>query len=480
MNRVVVVSNRLPTLDSTRAADLPVGGLASAVFGALRRSPGSLWFGWSGKVERQASDRLIERELHQVRLIGASLSHSDVESYYHGFCNAALWPLLHCFPGKIVLSLQQERHYHRMQQRFARLLMPLLEPGDFVWVHDYHLMPLGRALRQLGWRGRLGFFLHVPVPPFDLWRILPDPSDMLSALLDYDQVGFHVRGFRDNYIDCCVRELGARVHADVIRVGGRMQRVGHYPVGIDPEPFLATADGGRELEHPLCHVVRGRRLILGVDRLDYTKGIPERLIAFEDLIRRYPRWRKLVSLVQIASPSRTQVRSYVQQKRTLDALVGRINGQLAEHDWVPIRYLYRSYPRDVLARFYRDAHVGLVTPLRDGMNLVAKEFIAAQSADDPGVLVLSRFAGAAEELQEALMVNPYVVSDIADGIARALEMSLRERRKRHAALLARVLRHNADEWAGRFLDDLARNAAWPGRVASGSVRMLPRGRQHSS
>jgi trehalose 6-phosphate synthase len=459
--RRIIVSNRLPE-PSTASGDargvIPAGGLASAVMGALRREPGSLWVGWSGEVGSTADAGTVRRhKLGGVDLIGIPLSRVEVEEYYHGFCNGALWPLFHCFPGRTQLSLAQEQRYRRVQVRFAETLRPLLRPDDVVWVHDYHLLLLGREIRRLGWSGKIGFFLHVPFPPHDLWQVLPDPKGFLRALVDYDVVGFHSRDSLDNYVYCCKRQLDARWKGGVLLADGRRQRVGIYPVGIDPEVFLPGEDRTGEAE--LKRVVRGRRLILGVDRLDYTKGIPERILAFEDLIRRHPEWRKKVSFVQIASPSRTRVPLYAEQKKLVDALVGRINGEMAEHDWVPIRYLFRSYRRELLARFYRDADVGLVTPLRDGMNLVAKEFVAAQRREDPGVLVLSRFAGAAEDLPEAVIVNPYLPSDTADGIAQALVMPLGERRERHRALLARVLHGTSEGWARRFLDDLVRGVA---------------------
>ncbi len=329
------------------------------------------------------------------------------------------------------------------------------------------MLLLARELRRLGWRGPVGFFLHIPFPPLELFRILPDPRGFLEALLEHDLVGFHVRESLDNYAYACRRELGASWESGRLRAGMRGQRVGLYPIGIDPEAFLP---GRARAPQPavsgvLKRVVRGRKLVLGVDRLDYTKGIPERLLGFERFVRAHPRWKKRVSLIQIASPSRTRVRSYAEHKQTIDALVGRLNAELGEHDWVPIRYLYRSYPREQLAEFYREADVGLVTPLRDGMNLVAKEFVAAQPSEDPGVLVLSRFAGAAEDLSEALIVNPYIASELAGALERALEMPLVERRARHRALLERVLGTTAASWARAFLEDLRTSAERPIRQA---------------
>jgi len=460
MGKLIVVSNRLPSMMAGARPgqpEIPAGGLASAVFVALRNSPRSIWFGWNGKVaSRDRIDQATRNHLQGVELVGIPLSQAEQEDYYQGFCNLVLWPLFHCFQGSVHIELRQEVGYRKVQARFADLLMPHLHRGDRVWVHDYHLLLLGRELRRRGWTGKTGFFLHIPFPPHEMLQLLPNPRDFLEALLEYDLVGFQVSSFRDNYIHCCRRQLDARWDGSRLTAGGKTQRVGLYPVGIEPEDFRPPE--GMPPRGPrrgaLARVVRGRRLILGVDRLDYTKGLPERILAYEHFVRRFPGWRKKVSFIQIGSPSRTGAARYQEEKRTVEALVGRVNGELAEHDWVPIRYLYRNYPREDLARFYREADVGLITPLRDGMNLVAKEFVAAQYPQSPGVLVLSRCAGAAEDLPEAVIVNPYFSVDVAEGLARALSMPLEERLERHRALLARVLNYTASDWGRRFTRDL--------------------------
>jgi trehalose 6-phosphate synthase len=462
VSRLVVVSNRLPAVPAParRAPEIPAGGLASAVHEALRRHPESLWFGWSGRVTSgKKRGRLSRHATAGFELVGLSLTQAEHDDYYLGFCNSALWPVCHGFPGRARLDRAQEERYRAVQGRFARALAPLLREDDLVWVHDYHFLLLGRELRQLGFGGRIGFFLHVPFPPHDLWQILPEPCDMLAGLLAYDLVGFHVEGFRDHYVYSCGRELGATWDGTTLACGGHRQRVGVYPIGIDPDAFRHSAAargagrGGARLRF-----VRGRRLVVGVDRLDYTKGIPERLLAFETFLRRHEEWQRRVVMVQVSSPSRVEVPAYIEQKQRVEAILGRLNGELGEHDWMPVRYLYRTYPREFLAGLYRQADVGLVTPLRDGMNLVAKEYVASQDTEAPGVLVLSRTAGAAQEMTEALLVNPFVVEDVADGIERALTMPLAERRERHAALLARVREGNASEWSRRILEDLAGSA----------------------
>jgi trehalose 6-phosphate synthase len=442
---------------------VPVGGLANALLGALQRSPGSIWFGWNGRTALPGREnRLSRRAVQGVELFGVPLTQAELDCYYLGFCNQALWPLLHCFQGKVKLDLDQAACYRTVQRRFAEALRPLLRPGDLVWVHDYHLLLLGRELRQLGWTGRIGFFLHTPFPPRELWQLLPEPAETLEAMLEYDLAGFHVQGFLDNYVYCCQRELKALWDGSTLTARGLIQKVGVYPVGIEPKDFLPRDEPPLppgKLRAPLGRAVRDHRLILGVDRLDYTKGIPERILAFEDFIRRFTVWRKQVVFAQIASPSRSEVFEYAEQKREVETLIGRVNGEMSETDWVPIRYLYRSYSREFLARLYRAADVGLVTPLRDGMNLVAKEFVAAQEPESPGVLILSRCAGAAEELREALVVNPFVHSEVADAIERALSMPVAERQERHTALLDRVCSATSTDWGRNFIRDLGERVA---------------------
>ncbi|HET6372831.1 MAG TPA: trehalose-6-phosphate synthase [Candidatus Polarisedimenticolia bacterium] len=465
MSRLVVVSNRLPTLrrsGSVEEAEAPVGGLASALLGVLRRSPGGLWFGWNGKIlEAGRPARPSLRTAGDFDQVGVPLTRLELQNYYLGYCNQTLWPLLHCFQDRVRIRLRQELVYRQVQGHFAASLLPYLRQDDVVWVHDYHLMLLGRELRRMGWTGRIGFFLHTPFPPHDLWQILPAPRDTLEALLDYDVIGFHVQAFLDNYVSCCRRELQATLRGSTLTAGGRSQRADVYPVGIEPAAFLPRRAEklGPQPPELLKGALRGRRLILGVDRLDYTKGIPEKILGFEKFIKRHSIWRRKAVLVQIASPSRTGVPEYAEQRRQIESLMGRVNGELGEHDWMPIRYLYRSYSRDFLARLYREASVGLVTPLRDGMNLVAKEFVAAQDVRSPGVLVLSRSAGAAQEMREAVTVNPFIPADVAEGIAKALSMPLERRREIHSALLERVMAGTATEWGRRFVEDLSGSGA---------------------
>ena len=480
MRRLIVVSNRLPRAAAGGSADerrVPVGGLASALRGALSGAPGSLWFGWNGVVAKATAARSPSIDtIDDIRVAGVPLTEREASRYYRGFCNGAIWPLFHGFLGRVKLDREDLACYREVNARFARALHPLLDDRSLVWVHDYHLICLGRELRKLGWNGPIGFFLHIPFPPFDHWQVLPEAEDFLRAMMSFDLVGFQTRTSLDNYAYCCHRLLGAAWEGGRLQVGGLEQGAGVHPVGIEPADFAPRPPAGRAVRtNGLTRVVRGRQLILGVDRLDYTKGIPERILAFEGFLKAHPEWRRKVSFVQIASPSRSRVPEYVEQKRRVDLLVGRVNGEMADHDWVPIRYLYRSYPPRVLAGFYRESAVGLVTPLRDGMNLIAKEFVAAQDPRSPGVLVLSRFAGAAEELQEAILVNPHLPSDTAEGIAEALAMPLKERLQRHAALLERISRRTASDWSRGFLRDLEAAASHHRTPGPRGVRV--RGRQ---
>jgi trehalose 6-phosphate synthase len=459
-SRLVVVSNRLPSFDKPEkkvGKRKAAGGLASAVTAALKQTDGGMWVGWSGKTRRQSEAmKLAPLADDPVPVYGLDLSDREVEAYYNGFCNHSLWPLLHSFQNYVELSTWELEVYRNVNQGFAQSLRPLLTDDDMVWVHDYHLIPVGDELKRIGYRGLLGFFLHVPFPSLDFLKILPEYTTFIDALFQYDLIGFHTRTYLDNYIYACTRVLDAEWDGKFIRARGRAQRAGVYPAGIDVERFQPQAEPvtRRTRKGSVRADLKDRRVVIGVDRLDYTKGIPERILAFEHLLRIRPDLVGNISLLQICAPSRTRVPEYMEQKRNMDSLVGRLNAELGERDWEPIRYLYKSYPQSDLAEFYRESDVGLVTPLRDGMNLVAKEFVAAQRPDDPGVLVLSRFAGASEELVEAVIVNPYLPEGCAKGIALALSMPLEERIERHQAMLAKVEKQTARKWAADFLSDL--------------------------
>jgi trehalose 6-phosphate synthase len=471
MNRLVVVSNRvpLPTERGPRA-----GGLAVALADALQ--PGSLWFGWSGRRAARATPQPRLQEVDGITYATIDLSETDYRLFYAGFSNGVLWPLLHYRLGLLSYRSEEYQGYRDVNRRFADCIAPLLQPDDIVWIHDYHLIPLGEELRRIGVRNRIGFFLHIPFVPPELIRALPHVEEMLAAFSAYDVVGFHTKGHCAAFVDCMREVLGVVPNRlGQIPCNGRSLRPIVDPIGIDAEGFAATAAAaarGSEVRR-IKSSLAGRVLAIGVDRLDYSKGLVHRFEAFARLLARYPQYRRKVSLLQIAPRSREDLGAYQTLRQELDRIVGDTNGQYSEFDWTPVRYMTRAVARRTLAGFYRIARVALVTPLRDGMNLVAKEFVAAQNPDDPGVLVLSRFAGAAEELTDALLVNPFDADDIADAMHRALTMSLDERRERHRALRARVWETTARRFCQVFLSHLAPSVQPSAKPAEKVDALLP-------
>lgn len=453
MSRLVVVSNRVALPGSDQA-----GGLAVALNAALQET-GGLWFGWSGRTVRGASGELHEQREGDIVYLTVDLSKEDFDGYYNGFANRTLWPLLHFRPDLVDYNRETQAAYRRVNALFAEKLASELRPDDIVWVHDYHLMPFAQELRKRGVKSRLGFFLHVPLPSADLIAALPNHQLPFGALTAYDLVGFQTQRDLERFQDYLRLYAGGKV----LRQGvlqdrdGRQFNAGVFPIGIDT-PVIAelAADavrksGVRRLKSSLA----GRALAIGVDRLDYSKGIPERFRAFARFLERHPDQRGKLTFLQIAPVSRGGVNEYRALRRELEQLAGHINGGLAEPDWTPVRYVNRNYPHATLTGFYRMARIALVTPLRDGMNLVAKEFVAAQDPEDPGVLILSSFAGAARELDGALQVNPYDLDGVADMISEALEMSLDERQRRWRPMMERVSRYDIHAWRKDFLSALA-------------------------
>lgn len=452
---VVVASNRLPFTIQRGSNGLErrvsPGGLVSALEPVLRKRGGT-WVGWPGMALADGETIPAGDEPYQVTPV--NLSENEITRYYHGFSNRTLWPLLHSLPAHARFERRDYDSYERVNQRFANTIVGEYEAGDLIWIHDYQLMLAPEDVRFAIPDARLSFFLHIPFPPYDIFRLLPWDREILRGLLACDLIGFHVAGYADNFLDCVERRLGARVDRGtrVVEHGDRAVQVGVYPIGIDFDDFEQRARNE-------ARSARGtQRIVLGVDRLDYTKGIPERILAFERLLELYPEHREEVTLLQVAVPSRAQVTEYRELKREIDELVGKVNGRFATATWSPIRYLYRNLPQDRLAAIYRDADVALVTPLRDGMNLVAKEFVASQ-LDDPGVLVLSSLAGAAETMREALLVNPYNLDGTAESIHRALTMDEDERRSRMAALRKREQRDDVHQWVSSFLASAGTNRA---------------------
>lgn len=386
------------------------------------------------------------------------LSEQDVEEYYDGYANRTLWPLFHFRLGLTEFERDFAGGYERVNRLFADVIGPHLRGDDLVWVHDYHLIPLGWLLRQGGHRNRLGFFLHIPWPPTNLLVALPDHQRLVDSMFAYDVIGFQTEESLDSFRHYAGTQMGATFGPDgEITVGARTIRAIACPIGVDATEFTESANTAeaRTVRDRMLYSGVGRQLIVGVDRLDYSKGLAERFAGYERFLDRYADRRALVYLLQIAPPSRSSVQSYRDIRANLDALSGRINGQYADVDWVPIRYVNQGYPRETLAGIYRAARIGLVTPLRDGMNLVAKEYVAAQNPEDPGVLILSRFAGAAAQLTDALLINPYSADEIADAIDQALRMPRPERKRRWEAMVENVRREDVQWWRRRFTDALA-------------------------
>lgn len=451
MGRLIVVSNRV-----NPPADVNVGtsgGLAMALSAALREYSG-IWFGWSGETAETYTGQLAINRIGGVTVATIDLDEQDRQEYYNGYANRTLWPLFHYRTDLTAYERSFGVGYERVNGRFAEGVRPLIEHDDFVWVHDYHLLPLGRELRRLGLRNRIGFFLHIPWPARRVFTTLPRHRQLVEALLDYDLIGFQTEDSRDAFADYVVKTFNGTVSpSGVVKALGRTTRIGAFPIGIDVEDFDAavnspTAETYRER---LKTSAAGRKTILGVDRLDYSKGLEERFLAYEQMLADHPELHEHVLMLQIATLSREDVDTYQDLRAKLDTVSGRINGAYASIDWVPLRYVNRAYRRDELAGIYRAADIGLVTPLRDGMNLVAKEYVAAQDPDDPGVLILSEFAGAAAQMGAALIVNPMSREDVAEAIRRGLSMPLAERKERWAALSRGVRRDSVTAWRDSFV-----------------------------
>lgn len=454
MSRLVVISNRVAVPSKDASANQ--GGLAVALLSALREH-GGIWFGWSGETTEQFTGDIQLTQGDGVTTATIDLEEQDIDEYYNGFANRTLWPLFHYRIDLTEFERDFDSGYARVNARFADTVLPLIESPDLVWVHDYHLIPLGRQLRERGLRNRLGFFLHTPWPPSRLLTSLPSHRRLVESLFAYDVIGFHTDDWLDSFRRYVVDVMGGTLgDGDAVTVGDRTIRAIVAPIGIDTAEFEAAAisDEARFARDRMHMSLTGRSLIVGVDRLDYSKGLRERFLGYERFLQNDPDRRALVSLLQIAPPSREKVNTYQEIRADLDALSGRINGEYADMDWVPIRYVNRGYPRAQLAGIYRAARVALVTPLRDGMNLVAKEYVAAQDPADPGVLILSTFAGAAAQMDEAVLANPYSAEEMADAIVSALAMPRDERIRRWESLIDGIRREDVFWWCRLFLDAL--------------------------
>jgi trehalose 6-phosphate synthase/phosphatase len=459
MPRVLIVANRLPVTVHPTESGIEVqkssGGLATGLLRPHEQS-GGLWIGWSGATDELSSEQRAEldRKLADMRLVPVPLTADQVARYYEGFSNGVLWPLFHYLLDQMPQHVRDWEPYVEANERFAEIVAEQYREGDLIWVHDYQLLLLPELLRQRLPDARIGFFLHIPFPSEELFRALPERDRLLRGLLGADLVGFHTPAYLRHFAASLTQILGLTVDIDRVHLADREVRLGVFPMGIDAATFGALAqEPGVQAEAQALRGDGGVKLLVGVDRLDYTKGIPRRLLAYERMLQTHPELRERVRLVQVAVPSRTGVEAYQEFRSLVAGLVGRINGDFGTPHWVPVNYIYRGLSEPELVALYRAADVMLVTPLRDGMNLVAKEFVASRT-DDEGVLVLSEFAGASWELPEAIQVNPYDVEGTAESYYRALTMGPEERRTRLAPLRARVEAYDVHRWAASFLEQL--------------------------
>lgn len=462
--RLVVVSNRLPYILECQNQQWTLkpgsGGLVTALLPVLRNR-GGVWIGWSGSTEEiPAAQEMFcqaSREAGYV-LKPIYLTQEEVDLYYHGYANESIWPLFHDLQSQCRFEPEYWHAYVRVNRKFAEALVADCRPDDFIWVHDYHLMDVAHHVREMTQAPNLAFFLHIPFPSPDIFLKLPERQAVLNSLLAYDLVGFQTQRDRRNFVQC-VRTLvrhawvQAQGHLHVVRLEDREMRVGAFPIGIDADGFAAAALAPEVDERVRAIKARyyDRQIVLGLDRLDYTKGIPHRLQAFANLLERFPEVRGRIHLFQVVVPSREGIPKYDELKIEIERLVGNINGRYSEVGYVPVHYFFRSLDRAELLSLYRGADIALITPLKDGMNLVAKEFCAC-SVDENSVLVLSQFAGAAAQLgQAALVVNPYDVEQTADAIYNAYRMSPGERRYRMRRLRRNVRTQNIFWWVDSFM-----------------------------
>lgn len=458
MSRLIVASNRVADLTTANQS----GGLVVAVGESLRQR-GGIWFGWSGDVVDDDAPRFPVTATHgKVTTVTVPFSKSEFENHYHGFSNSTLWPVFHYRLDLAEFVNDYLETYRQVNARFAGEIKKLLMPDDILWVHDFHLIPLGSELRKRGCAQQIGFFLHIPFPPVEVLAATPEHEWLIDSLFEYDLVGFQTQTDLNNFQRYVLQmdDTSFLPHDRIMR-GGREMTARVYPIGIDADHFenVARSSEADRIVQSVNTRDPGLSLIIGVDRLDYSKGLPERFRAFERLLELHPELRHAVSLMQIAQPTREDVDAYVDIREELERLTGAINGRYGNFDWTPVRYINRSIARDHLAALFRASKVGLVTPVRDGMNLVAKEYVVAQNIDDPGVLVLSKFAGAAETLTEALIVNPFDTDEVAGALHDALLMDKTERQERNQALRGKIHEFDVFQWQHHFLSDLEKTHA---------------------
>ncbi len=486
--RLINVSNRLPVEIKTRVGHPRLtpsaGGLASALDSIWRHHHG-IWIGWAGAADSEIAASLLQKAARgrSYALKAVPLSQQEISKFYSGFANEIIWPLFHDMPSRCNFDPEYWEMYQRVNRKFAQAAVETATSTDLIWSHDYHLMLMGRYLREASCPARIGFFLHIPFPAPDVFEKLPWRKSILRSLLQYHLLGFQTDRDRYNFLSCLERIVPEAISErdeshNVVVLDGRRTKVDTFPISIAYDEFASHA-AGREVEASAIQLRRelmNNFVVLGVDRMDYTKGIPERLKAFRILLKRYPELRHRVTMVQVVVPSREEIREYKQLRREVELLVSQINGEFTEAGWVPIHYMHRNLTRTQLLTYYRAADIALITSLKDGMNLVAKEFCAAQ-VDERGVVVISEFAGAAAELQHgAIVINPNDLAGIAEAIHRACVMPVEERRARMRLMREIVRTYNVQGWAEAFLSAAITADPQAGReagVASGEDTGLP-------
>ncbi|MCK4359989.1 MAG: bifunctional alpha,alpha-trehalose-phosphate synthase (UDP-forming)/trehalose-phosphatase [Candidatus Cloacimonetes bacterium] len=463
MNRLLIVSNRLPITIEKRKGNLhfrpSVGGLATGL-GSFYKSYDSVWLGWCGisadKVDRNEKENIKTKLMRDFASYPIFLSKRDIEMYYRGFCNETIWPLFHCFTQYAVYDKSLWGSYGFVSRLFCDAVLKIANPDDIIWIQDYHLMLLPKLIRERMPDATIGFFLHIPFPPFEIFHLLPWRKEILESLLYADLIGFHTYDYVYHFLDSIHRILGYEHTIGQITTENRVVKVDSFPMGIDYERY-ANAIHIPEVKKKVKRIRRktdGRKIIVSIDRLDYTKGVPQRLEAFDSFLERYPEYKEKVTFIHASAPSRTKVAHYKLLKKQVDELVGKINGKYGTIGWVPVWYLYRSLPFNDITALYNVADVALVIPLKDGMNLIAKEFVATK-ADSKGVLILSEMAGAAKELGEAIIVNPNDKEEIIESLKNALEMPDEEQRENNRIMQRRLQRYNVERWAKDFMDSLS-------------------------
>lgn len=452
MSRLVVVSNRIASIDSKKEN---AGGLAVGIMDSLKDHKGGLWFGWNGKISEE--DKPLERnQQDNITFTAFSLKQSEYDQYYLNFSNTVIWPAFHYRLDLVQYQREDYDGYCRVNEMLAKRLRPLVAKDDILWIHDYHLLPFADACRKLGMKNRIGFFLHIPFPAFEIFHALPPSKELLEKLCKYDLLGFQAKNDRQAFLDnLAFVTTVENLDADRVKAYGKAVITARvYPIGVEPESIRRMAEG--PLPPKLIHLrdKMNGHLIISVDRLDYSKGLPERFQAYEALLENYPQHRGNIRYFQIAPTSRGDVQAYQDIRHELETEAGRINGHFSTLGWTPLFYLNQHYERSLLMKIFRHCGVGLVTPLRDGMNLVAKEYVASQNPDDPGVLILSHFAGAANELTSALLVNPYDRDEVAFALDKALSMPLTERKCRFEEMMTIINKNDIFHWRRSFLTDL--------------------------